>query len=70
MKLTVNEGPLDRLIRVAAGVGLLAIAALGIVASPVSLIAGAGGLILVATGAIGFCPIYALVGFSTCPVRR
>lgn len=70
MKLTVNEGLLDRLVRVAAGLGLLAVAALGIVASPVSLIAGAVGLILVATGAIGFCPIYALVGFSTCPVRR
>lgn len=70
MKLQVNEGPIDRIVRVAAGIALLAVALLGIVASPLSLVAGAVGVILVATGALGFCPLYALVGFSTCPVKR
>ena len=70
MKLQVNEGPIDRIVRVAAGIALLAVALLGLVASPLSLVAGAVGVILVATGALGFCPLYALVGFSTCPVKR
>ncbi len=70
MKLQVNEGPIDRIARVVAGAGLLAVAILGIVAAPLSLIAGALGAILVATGALGFCPLYAVFGFSTCPAKR
>lgn len=70
MKLQVNEGPIDRIARVVGGAGLLAVAILGIVAAPLSLIAGALGAILVATGALGFCPLYAVFGFSTCPAKR
>jgi hypothetical protein len=70
VKLQVNEGPIDRIARVVAGAGLLAVAILGIVAAPLSLIAGALGAILVATGALGFCPLYAVFGFSTCPAKR
>jgi len=70
MKLQVNEGPVDRVARVAAGIALLALALLGVIASPLSWIAGALGAILVATGASGFCPIYAILGISTCPLRR
>lgn len=70
MKIQVNEGPLDRVVRVAAGTALLAIAVLGVVASPLSMVAGAVGVILVATGVTGFCPLYSLLGVSSCPVKR
>lgn len=70
MKIKVNEGPIDRVVRVAAGVALLAIALVGILASPLSWVAGAVGVILVATGVTGFCPLYSLFGVSTCPVNR
>jgi len=70
MKVQVNEGPIDRVVRVAAGVALLAVALLGVVASPLSWIAGAIGLVLVATGETGFCPLYSLLGVSTCPVKQ
>ena len=70
MKVQVNEGPIDRVVRVAAGVALLAVALLGVVASPLSWIAGAIGLVLVATGGTGFCPLYSLLGVSTCPVKQ
>jgi len=70
MKIQVNEGPLDRGVRVAAGIALLGIAVLGVVASPLSLVAGAVGVILVATGVTGFCPLYSLLGVSSCPVKR
>lgn len=70
MKLPVNVGPLDRMARLAAGVALLAVALLGVVAAPISIVAGAIGIILLATGATGFCPLYALFGVSTSPVGR
>ena len=70
MKVQVNEGPIDRVVRVAAGVALLAVALLGVVAFPLSWIAGAIGLVLVATGGTGFCPLYSLRGVSTCPVKQ
>jgi hypothetical protein len=70
MKIQVNEGPIDRVVRVAAGVALLAIALVGVVASPLSWVAGAVGVILVATGVTGFCPLYSLFGVSTRRVTR
>lgn len=70
MKLRVNEGPIDRVARIAAGAALVAVAVLGLVAAPLSLVAGAVGAILVATGATGFCPLYAVFGVSTCPVKQ
>lgn len=70
MKIRVNEGPIDRIARIAAGTALVAVAVLGLVAAPLSLVAGAVGAILVVTGATGFCPLYALFGVSTCPVKQ
>jgi hypothetical protein len=32
--------------------------------------AGLIGLVPLATGALGFCPLYAILGLSTCPVRK
>jgi hypothetical protein len=46
------------------------VAILGVVAAPLSLVAGVLGAILVATGALGFCPLYAVLGVSTCPAKR
>ena len=67
MKFQVNEGPIDRLIRILAGVGLFAIAAAGLVTPPVLygvLLVGTIGLV---TGITGFCPTYMLLGISTVP---
>jgi hypothetical protein len=67
MKFQVNEGPIDRLIRVALAVALFALAATGFVTAPVLY-----GVLLVATiglvtGISGFCPTYVLLGISTLP---
>lgn len=70
MKLRINEGPIDRIARIAAGAALVAVAVLGLVASPLALVAGAVGAILLVTGATGFCPLYAVLGVSTCPARQ
>ncbi|HEX7479134.1 MAG TPA: DUF2892 domain-containing protein [Polyangiales bacterium] len=55
-----NEGKIDRTIRVILGVGLLGF---GLVAkNPVGFV----GLVPLLTGAVGFCPLYRLIGLQTC----
>jgi hypothetical protein len=64
--IQVNEGTVDRVIRVAVGVLLLVVSFLAL--SGILQIVGyiAGGALLI-TGAVGFCGLYALFGVSTCP---
>lgn len=59
----LNEGTLDRIVRVAAGVVVLSLAVVG----PKSMW-GLVGLVPIATGLVGFCPLYRIVGISTCAV--
>ena len=59
-----NEGSLDRALRVIAGLVLIALAATGTV-GPWGWI----GLLPLATGLIGWCPAYTLLGVSTCRVK-
>lgn len=68
-----NEGPADRSIRLVAGavaiaVGLSVLGALE--ASVLGIVVAAFGLWLVITGAVGFCPLYVLLGISTVPKVR
>jgi hypothetical protein len=63
--LAHNEGSLDRGIRVVVGLGILSQAFLGL-HTPWAYL----GLIPLVTGAVGTCPLYSVLGFSTCPVRQ
>jgi hypothetical protein len=63
-----NEHNIERVVRVVAGVGLLGLLAVGPV--PGWGLAGLIGIVPIATGLIGSCPLYTLVGFSTCPVEQ
>jgi len=59
-----NEGNMDRIIRIVLGI---AIAAAGVYfQSWLGLIA----IIPLATALVGFCPLYAIFGISTCPVQQ
>jgi hypothetical protein len=60
-----NEGTIDRAIRVVIGIALLSLTVLG----PRSMW-GLVGLVPLATGILGFCPLYRIVGISTCPVQK
>jgi hypothetical protein len=55
-----NEHPVERVLRVLVGLGLLSLVVLG----PQTLW-GLLGLILVVTGAVGSCPIYTALGVKT-----
>lgn len=59
-----NEGTLDRGLRVLAGLALLAMAVTGVL-GPWAYI----GVVPLLTGALGWCPLYTLLGINTCPRR-
>lgn len=62
--LPKNEHTIERVIRVVLGLGLLSLVVVG----PQTMW-GLVGLVPLATGAIGSCPLYTLVGFSTCSMK-
>lgn len=59
-----NVGGIDRILRVIAGLVLIGLAATGTVGWW-----GWLGIVPLATGLMGWCPPYALLGISTCRVR-
>jgi hypothetical protein len=65
MKFQVNEGPLDRLIRIAIGIVALNVAA--VATGPLFWVALVVGLIGTITGLTGYCPTYVLFGINTLP---
>ena len=62
--MKVNVGSTDRLIRLVAGVVLVG-AGLFAVQGAMQWVLGILGVVLVATGSLRFCPIYAALGLST-----
>jgi hypothetical protein len=59
-----NVGGIDRILRVVVGLVLIALAATGTVG-----VWGWIGIVPLATAAIGFCPLYTMLGLSTCPLK-
>lgn len=62
--MQLNVGGIDRIARIVAGVALIAWAVLG---GPVWAWVG---VVPLATGLIGFCPLYPLIGINTCPRKK
>lgn len=68
--MTQNMGRTDRIVRAAAVAPLLVVAALLAGATtPIGTIALVVAAVMLATSAAGFCPLYRLVGVSTCRRR-
>lgn len=62
--MKTNEGTIDRALRILAGLVLIALAATGTVGAW-----GWIGIVPLATGLIGWCPAYTLLGINTCPMK-
>lgn len=62
--MTRNIGSLDRMLRIVVGLGAISLVFIG-PQTPWGWL----GLIPLATAALGWCPPYALFGFSTCSVK-
>ena len=60
--MSKNEGTLDRAARILLGVVLLALAATGTLGAWAWV-----GIVPLATGLLGWCPLYSLIGVNTCP---
>ena len=60
-----NEGTIDRVLRVVAGAALVSLVFVG-PETPWGWV----GLVPLVTGLVGNCPVYSLLGISTCPVKQ
>lgn len=63
--MTNNIGGIERILRVVGGLVLVALTATGQVG-----VWGWVGLVPIATGLIGWCPPYSLLGINTCKNRK
>jgi hypothetical protein len=59
-----NVGGIDRVLRIVVGLALIALTLTGTIG-----VWGWIGLVPLATAAMGFCPLYTVLGFSSCPVK-
>ena len=62
--MKLNEGAIDRVIRGVAG-ALLLVVGLVLVKGTIGIVLDVLGAILLVTGVVGFCPLYALFGINT-----
>ncbi|OIQ44047.1 MAG: hypothetical protein BM558_09355 [Roseobacter sp. MedPE-SW] len=62
--MTKNEGKTDRILRVITGIILLSLVFIG----PQSLW-GLIGIVPLATGLLGNCPLYSILGINTCSLK-
>lgn len=68
--MQVNVGMIDRIVRIVVGIALIAFA-LGFIAPGVAYHwIGWIGVIPLATGAVGSCPLYSVLGVSSCPIDK
>ena len=62
--MKTNEGTIDRALRVIAGLALVGLADTGTIGAW-----GWIGIVPIATGLIGWCPAYTMLGINTCPMK-
>lgn len=63
--METNEGSVDRVLRIIVGFTLIALALIG-PKTPWGYL----GMVPLFTGLIGTCPLYSVLGLSTCPAPR
>lgn len=62
--MKTNVGGIDRVLRIVAGIALIAWALMGGPAWAWI------GVVPLATGLLGSCPAYSLLGMNTCPMKK
>ena len=63
--MKANEGSIDRALRVIAGLVLIALVFVG-PQTPWGWV----GVVPLLTGLMGWCPLYAILGLNTCPLKK
>lgn len=67
--MKTNVGNIDRIVRIVAALAFAALYFTGTVEGTLGYVLLALGGVFLGTAAIGFCPLYSLVGLNTCPKK-
>ena len=67
--MACNVGGIERPIRIVLGLALVVIGALAELPAAGMAVALIAGVIALVTGVIGYCPVWALLGFNTCAAQ-
>jgi Protein of unknown function (DUF2892) len=62
--MKTNEGGIDRILRIVAGLALIGLTLTGTIG-----VWGWVGVVALATGLIGWCPLYTMLGINSCPMK-
>ena len=60
-----NVGSIDRILRIVVGLALIGMTLTGMIG-----VWGWIGVVPLLTAALGTCPLYSVLGFSTCPMKQ
>jgi len=63
--MKTNVGGIDRILRIVIGLVLIGLTLSGTIG-----VWGWLGLVPLATAAMGFCPLYTVLGMNTCPMKK
>jgi hypothetical protein len=63
--MQTNVGGIDRIVRAVIGLALIALTLAGTIG-----VWGWIGVVPLLTAALGFCPLYTMLGFSSCPMKK
>jgi hypothetical protein len=63
--MQTNVGGIDRILRAVIGLALIALTLAGTIGAW-----GWIGVVPLLTAALGFCPLYTVLGFSSCPMKK
>ncbi len=63
--MQTNVGGIDRILRAVIGLALIALTLAGTIG-----VWGWIGMVPLLTAALGFCPLYTVLGFSSCPMEK
>ena len=69
MKLSLNVGSFDQILRLILGIVLIALAYFEILSGTAAMIAYIAAAIIIVTGLIKFCPLYAILGINSCKTK-
>jgi hypothetical protein len=65
-----NLGKVDRIIRLVVAIGLIILYATNILTGIWGIVAMIAAGIFIITSLVSFCPLYAIFGINSCPVKK
>jgi hypothetical protein len=65
-----NVGSIDRIIRILFAVVVAVLFFTDVVTGTLGIVLLVVGVVLLATSFINFCPLYAILGINSCPVKK